>query len=369
MTANKDNTMKIFISIIGVILISKVLMDLQQIFIPLVLAYLLYFIFEPFNNFLKKKKFPLFLSIIINLFIIIAVLLVTTQILYSQFNNLSKDLPFLEKQLNVIVSSTAKSLDLTDPVLIDFNLTKSFTNIDYMNLAQDALTTTLDLFSNFILVLLFLGFIIGGHSKIFTAIKNAYIEKHLSVYHFDNLEDKKKQHKEINDIKESRTKIIESTFHKITKQVQKYIITKALLSILTGIIVGVILYLFELKYTLVWVTLTIVLNFIPTLGSILAVIFPTLLAIIQFNSIPKVIILAVLLAFVQNVIGNVLEPKILGDKLGLNPLVILISLLAWGYVWGIAGMFLSVPLTAIINIILKNSESQNLNFLSQLMSN
>lgn len=369
MTTKKDNTVKIFISIIGIILIGKVLMDLQQIFIPLVIAYLLYFIFEPFNNFLKRKKIPLSIVVIVNLMIIFGVIVGTSQILYSQFNNLSNDLPFLEQQLNAIVSTTAKSLDITDPIFIDFSLSKSFNNLDYMSLAQNALATTVDLFSNFILVLLFLGFILGGHTKIFSTIKNAYIENHLTNYKTDNIEDEDTQKKEIEKIRKSRTDIIENTFLKITNQVQKYIITKTIISIATGIVVGIILYFFDVKYILVWVTLTILLNFIPTIGSILAVIFPTLIAIIQFNSFPKAIILATLLAVVQNVIGNVLEPKIMGDKLGINPLVILISLLAWGYVWGIAGMFLSVPLTAIINIILKNSESPNLNFIGQLMSN
>jgi predicted PurR-regulated permease PerM len=70
---------------------------------------------------------------------------------------------------------------------------------------------------------------------------------------------------------------------------------------------------------------------------------------------------------VQNIIGNILEPKILGNRLGLNPLIILLSLLVWGYIWGIAGMFLSVPLTAVIKIIISNSSSNNLQFLSDLM--
>ncbi|KAB2843978.1 MAG: AI-2E family transporter, partial [Melioribacteraceae bacterium] len=71
---------------------------------------------------------------------------------------------------------------------------------------------------------------------------------------------------------------------------------------------------------------------------------------------------------VQNIIGNFLEPKIFGDSLGINPLVILLSLLLWGYIWGIVGMFMAVPLTAIIKITISNSSSKNLKFISNLMS-
>jgi AI-2 transport protein TqsA len=71
----------------------------------------------------------------------------------------------------------------------------------------------------------------------------------------------------------------------------------------------------------------------------------------------------------QNIVGNIIEPKIFGDRLGLNPLIILLSLLIWGYVWGVVGMFLAVPLTAILKIILSNSSSKNMKFITSLMSN
>ena len=71
----------------------------------------------------------------------------------------------------------------------------------------------------------------------------------------------------------------------------------------------------------------------------------------------------------QNLIGNILEPKIFGNKLGLNPIVILLSLLLWGYIWGIGGMILSVPITAVLKIIFERSTSKNLHFISGIMSN
>jgi AI-2 transport protein TqsA len=99
----------------------------------------------------------------------------------------------------------------------------------------------------------------------------------------------------------------------------------------------------------------------------LAVILPTVMTLIQYESVGYTVLVGGIITLVQNLIGNLVEPKIMGDKLGLNPLVILLSLLVWGYIWGIAGMFLSVPLTAVVKIIISSSNSPNLQFLSELM--
>ena len=152
-------------------------------------------------------------------------------------------------------------------------------------------------------------------------------------------------------------------------QIQKYIFTKALISLTTSVIVSIVLALFGVDFILVWAVLTFVLNFIPNIGSVIAVILPTVMCLLQFGSVGYTGILALILVVVQNLIGNIIEPKIFGNRLGLNPIVILLSLLIWGYVWGIAGMILSVPLTAVLKIIFDSSDSKNLKFFSHLMSN
>ena len=93
------------------------------------------------------------------------------------------------------------------------------------------------------------------------------------------------------------------------------------------------------------------------------------MVLVQFESFGYALLVASIIAVIQNVIGNIIEPKIFGDRLGLNPIVILMSLLIWGYIWGVIGMILSVPLTAIIKLVISNSNSKNLKFMSELMSN
>jgi len=124
--------------------------------------------------------------------------------------------------------------------------------------------------------------------------------------------------------KEDRGMKFEKTFRDITQQIQKYISTKFLISLITGFLVAIILLIFQVDFLIVWAVLTFLLNFIPNIGSVIAVILPTLMTLVQYESFPYAMIVAVIIIAVQNIIGNIIEPKIVGDRLGLNPLVILL---------------------------------------------
>ncbi|MGN1164724.1 MAG: AI-2E family transporter, partial [Candidatus Ornithospirochaeta sp.] len=113
-----------------------------------------------------------------------------------------------------------------------------------------------------------------------------------------------------------------------------------------------------MDFPLVWGVLTFLLNFIPTIGSIVGTIMATLVAAIQFlPSWSKVFLLFFLFLATQMILGNVIDPKLQGVQLNLSPLVILVMLSLWGYVWGIVGMFLAVPITSVIQVICANIPS------------
>lgn len=118
----------------------------------------------------------------------------------------------------------------------------------------------------------------------------------------------------------------------------------------------IILYLFGIEFVLVWGVLTFVLNFIPNIGSIIATLLPLSLAVIQLDGLASVVWLAICLMGIQFLIGNILDPKFVGDRLGISPVTILFALVAWSWMWGLVGMFLAVPLTVLIKIILENIE-------------
>jgi predicted PurR-regulated permease PerM len=125
--------------------------------------------------------------------------------------------------------------------------------------------------------------------------------------------------------------------------------------------------MFGVDYAVVWGVLIFLSAFIPVLGTVIGVAFPAIMALVQFGSLGYAVIIAAILTVLDNTLGNYVEPKFYKQKLGLSPIVMLLSLLIWGYVWGVVGMILSVPLTSIIKIAISRSESPNLRFLSDIM--
>ncbi len=144
---------------------------------------------------------------------------------------------------------------------------------------------------------------------------------------------------------------------KIRTRIQRYVSAKLVFSAATGAIVGLILAILGVKLPLVFGALTFLLNFIPTVGSIVATLLPLPMVLVTPEwSWTTAILVLVLPGTVQVLIGNVLEPKVLGDSLELHPITVLSALVLWGMIWGIVGMFLAVPLTAVLKILLESLE-------------
>jgi len=140
-------------------------------------------------------------------------------------------------------------------------------------------------------------------------------------------------------------------FAEIATQVQRYVWMKTLVSLLTGILSYAVLKLVGVDFAAVWALLIFLLNYIPNIGSIVGVIFPALLTLVQFDTLTPFLLITVGLGSVQFIIGNVVEPAFMGKSLNLSSFVIVLSLTFWGLVWGIPGMFLSVPIMVVIAII------------------
>ena len=134
-----------------------------------------------------------------------------------------------------------------------------------------------------------------------------------------------------------------------------YLAVKTRLSLVTGVIAGLAMWLIGVDYPVLWGLLAFLLNFIPTLGSIIAAVPPVLLALVQFGW-PWALIVAGCYLALNISIGNLLEPRLMGRKLGLSTLVVFLSMVFWGWVWGPIGMILSVPLTMLLKILLMHSD-------------
>jgi len=208
----------------------------------------------------------------------------------------------------------------------------------------DFLLSTLGPFLSFMLnlflILVFLVFILAGRGMTETKIMRSF---------------KKGEAKRFIEIKTN-----------IDSQVQRYLGIKTIVSFITGFLATIVMLIFGVDFAIVIGFFTFVLNYIPNVGSIFATAFPIVIAIFQFDTIWPAFWIFIILGAIQMTLGNFIEPRVMGYGLGLSPLVVIFSLVFWGWLWGLPGMILAVPIAAIIKIITANIPSTK--FISVMMS-
>ncbi len=143
---------------------------------------------------------------------------------------------------------------------------------------------------------------------------------------------------------------------KIIREVQIYLGIKTAMSLVTGLLIGTWAWLLGLDFPVLLGLIGFVLNYVPTIGSILAVIPALLLSLIQFGSFGHSVLVLGGYLFINMVFGNLIEPNLMGRRLGLSTLVVILSLIFWAWVWGPIGALLAVPLTMVVRIMLENTE-------------
>jgi len=254
--------------------------------------------------------------------------------IYSSLDSFIAAVPKYQTRLEGLVNSLESTIYGTaQSIGVDLN-TYDWRDAIQLSSLADVLASGagsfLNLLSNGVLILLFMMFILAGSgdmtAKIAVAFRNTHSEK------------------------------ISTIIESIDDKVRQYLLTKTLVSLLTGTISTIVLMIIGVDFAILWGFLIFLLNFIPNIGSIVATILPVLVALLQFDSVTPAILTVVLLIIVQFTIGNVVEPKIMAFSLNLSPLLVLVSLALWGWIWGIWGMILSVPIMATIKLIMEHIE-------------
>ncbi|MCP5048784.1 MAG: AI-2E family transporter [bacterium] len=321
---------KIFVGFIAAVIAVVILKQLKNIFIPLCMALLLYFFFNGVVKKMLRLKIPKVLVLSFLLIFIFIMFYFLGVMIYTSVDSFIEKFPEYGDQIKVMVNGIENQLKS-----VPF-LDKYFKDLDWADLAKSIdpsavtaiITTTFGDFAAFIgnllLVLIFLMFMLAG--------RNALTDR---------------VHKAFEDDRADKIKFI---INSIEDQVQHYLLIKTFVSFLTAFISAIILSIMGMDLILFSALMIFVLNFIPNIGSFIATLIPVFIAILKFGFNLKVAILATLLVTIQFVIGNAVEPKITGKSLNLSPLVILVSLIFWGYIWGVVGMILAVPLTSAIKI-------------------
>ncbi|MEE3776685.1 AI-2E family transporter [Campylobacter sp. CX2-4080-23] len=310
----------------------------SSIVVPFLLAVFIAIIIYPILELMSKIHINRFFAFIILIGICGSGLWFLGSVVASAILKFSTDLPLYKTKIDMFIDKLI--LYVKDRADIDIsNNILSFINIDKLiTTTSNLLLQTGSLVTQSFLVFLLLAFILF-ESQIFKD-KVAYFAT-----------------------KDPTTLHIANTF---ISNLKRYLAIKTISSIATGVIVWGFLVLFDVPHALLWAILAFILNYIPTIGSIIAAI-PAILVSLAVNGLSVTLWLTLIYLMVNVAIGNFIEPKFLGKGLGISTLVVILSLLFWGFVFGIGGMFLAVPLTMSIKIAL--DANPRTKFISVLLSN
>lgn len=308
--------------IIASVCVVAALIYTKSFLIPLVISVFVYTMMTPLIRYLRYKRLPrwfaiLIASAVVMIPLVLAVIFITNSIsnfvqeydiyrgrLIESFNRLadlirSYKIPIPE---DVLELKNLKAL-LTGPSSVDF----------FKGLGSNAFK----IISYFTMVVVFVFFMLLGSGRI---------------------------------------KITNSTIKEIQNKISAYLYIHIIMSLFTGFCVGVVYFSAGLELALMFAVFTVLLNFIPNIGSIIAVFLPLPIALMQFGPGTKFWIVLIIPSVLQFGIGSILEPKLLGGGMDLHPVTIIASLVFWSLVWGVPGAFLAVPITAAIRIVLGKLE-------------
>ncbi|MDA3972112.1 MAG: AI-2E family transporter [Desulfobulbaceae bacterium] len=318
------------------VLSTIILKTLGFLLVPLSIALLFVYALGVPLNLMKKLKVPNGLRIILVVGGILGVLYLLGRLVSINVREFHEQLPHFELMFWQYASQLLDFAGLTEPEAREIytSFIDSFSQADFKPvgvLVKNISGSFLSFLGNSIWVVLFMAFIMAGSDGFSQKIIEAFGKKKAGP---------------INDARE-----------RINTAVQHYLGLKTLISACTGFLVFVALLLLGVHFAMLWGVLAFLLNFIPNIGSLIAVLPPVAITLFQTGSFGKAIAVACVLTGIQLVVGNVVEPKVMGNGLNLSPLVVLLSLLFWGWVWGIPGMLLSVPLTAAFKIGMEQVEA------------
>lgn len=295
-----------------------------SLIIPFIIALLFSFAIIGLSNFFRWFKIPAFISFILSLFSYSMIFWFVWKMIGSNIDELIKLLPEYQKKILKIISDSLAYLRIPEPT----NITEVLNQINLQYVFTRTLWGVTSIFSSAWIILFYVLFIL------------------LEYRHFRNklylmiwVSDKKYQ--------------ILSIIDRIKSDVKSYFVIKTFVSIFTASFSYLVMIAFWLDFAIFWALLIFMLNFIPSIGSIIAVMFPSLLSLVQpwFNLYDSLFMVS-WLVWVQVMMWNIIEPKFMWNKLNLSPLVIILSLGFWWTLWWVIWMLLSVPIMVIINIIL-----------------
>ncbi|MGI9342633.1 MAG: AI-2E family transporter [Gammaproteobacteria bacterium] len=302
----------------------------KALLIPLAIAILLWVLLDAIRGAMIRwapgnRSMPRGLATLLAILLTLAGNYVVVWIILAQAEAFTAALPAYQANLETLMGRGAALLGLDD-----LPTTASVLNqIDYQPLLAVVSDSIGSLISSIALILIFLGFLLAEESILPEKLTRLQSDPEKSAR-------------------------LQRVILDISTTVQRYVGMKTGVSLLTGIVSYAVLAWVGVDFAALWGLLIFLLNFIPNIGSVLGVVFPALLALVQFDTLTPFLIIVGGLGAVQFIIGNILEPAFMGRTLNMSSLMILMSLTFWGLIWGLPGMFLSVPMMVVTGIVCAN---------------
>ncbi len=294
-----------------------VLYATKTVMIPFVFALLVFAVISPILHYIQTKwKTPRLVAMGIMVLAVLISSALTFALMSMSVKGFMESADLYRDKVQVFALKATDLLN-TNGINIDEEFIKSELK-QVLGVAGHLTSSVLNILGDFVLVVIFVLFMIGGSGPA-----------------------------------ESSNVVIAE----IQQKIFEYVTFKFILSLITGTLVGVVLASFGLDLAFLIAILTIWLNFIPNFGSLVATALPVPVILVEFGLDWRLGAILLIIGGVQFFIGNVAEPKLLGDSMDLHPVTILLFLMFWGLVWGVPGMFLAVPFTAILRIVLGRIES------------
>jgi len=326
-TTEQSQAVKLLVIVASFVIIVAGMKAAESIIVPFLLALFIAIIASPPYFWLQDKGIPKALSMLIVIFAFLFLISIIGLLIGTSINDFTSKLPLYETKLRSQMQGVIAWLTEAGILEKQINLNEMFNPSSVFKIVANTLNEVSGLFANGFLILLMIIFMLLEVSSLPLKLKKMFNDPDTSI-------------KRVNSISEN---------------INKYIAIKTAISIGTGLLVTIFLLVLGVDYPVLWGVLAFALNFIPTIGSIIALIPVVLLTIVQLG-FGDALIVVIGYLIINTIMGNILEPRLMGKGLGLSTLVVFISLIFWGWVLGPIGMLLSVPLTITIKIILDSSE-------------
>jgi len=325
----------IFLAVLVFFAVGFMLHLLSAILLPLVVAFFLSMIFSPLVEKLRQRKVPGAVSILLVLLLVSATLFLFSWIFYTSAQSFIAALPRYQVRLAQLQSGLLERLTAWLPAAFHDRLQHLEWGeaLDVSAMTGFAAVWIGSLFlvvNELFLVILYLVFLLIGSESFPQKLNRAFAQDGADR--------------------------LGAVMRNIELQVRKYLVMKTVVNLINGTLVTILLALCGVDFPLVWGFLTFLAHFIPQVGGVFSVALPAIFMLIQFESAGWALLVAALNLAVQFTVGNVVEPRMMGTSLDLSPLLVLLALIFWGWLWGAWGMVLAVPITSMIKIVCENIE-------------